>query len=56
MLRIVLPRAPLAIDVINVVSVKVVVVVNIDIAVAPIAITPASTPYCGSHGHSRSPR
>jgi hypothetical protein len=51
MLRIVLPFSALliTIDIVDVVSIEIVVVVNGDVAVAPIAIAPIVCPRCAQY-------
>jgi hypothetical protein len=65
MIRIVVPsvtvRRQLAgsiapVDIVNVVAVKIVVVVDIDVAAMPIAIAPVTTPVSGTPGNRRAER
>ena len=51
MLRIMLPFSALlaTIDIVDVVSIEIVVVVNVDVAVAPIAIAPIVCPRCSQY-------
>jgi hypothetical protein len=51
MLSIVLPFSALlaTIDIVDVVSIKIVVVVNVDVAVPPIAVAPIVCPRCAQY-------